>query len=64
MNICRIGIDLAKNVFQLNLVGRQGEAAWKRRVEVAAKSRSMGMAKNQHSMHLRCLTDWSKMKIS
>ncbi len=31
MNISRIGIDLAKNVFQLNGVDRRGKVVWKRR---------------------------------
>jgi transposase len=32
MNISRIGIDLAKNVFQLNGVDRSGKTVWKRRL--------------------------------
>ena len=32
MNISRIGIDLAKNVFQLHGVDRRGKAVWKRRL--------------------------------
>jgi transposase len=32
MNISRIGIDLAKNVFQLHGVDRHGKAVWKRRL--------------------------------
>ena len=33
MNISRIGIDLAKNVFQLHGVDRQGKAVWRRRLK-------------------------------
>ena len=33
MNISRIGIDLAKNVFQLHGVDRHGKAVWKRRLK-------------------------------
>ncbi len=33
MNISRIGIDLAKNVFQLHGVDRSGKAVWKRRLK-------------------------------
>ena len=33
MNISRIGIDLAKNVFQLHGVDRRGKAVWKRRLK-------------------------------
>ena len=33
MNISRIGIDLAKNVFQLHGVDRQGKVVWKRRLK-------------------------------
>ena len=33
MNINRIGIDLAKNVFQLHGVDRQGKTVWKRRLK-------------------------------
>ena len=33
MNISRIGIDLAKNVFQLNGVDRNGKTVWKRRLK-------------------------------
>jgi len=33
MNISRIGIDLAKNVFQLHGVNRHGKAVWKRRLK-------------------------------
>jgi transposase len=33
MNIGRIGIDLAKNVFQLHGVDRHGKAVWKRRLK-------------------------------
>jgi len=33
MNISRIGIDLAKNVFQLNGVDRSGKTVWKRRLK-------------------------------
>ena len=33
MNIRRIGIDLAKNVFQLHGVDRHGKAVWKRRLK-------------------------------
>jgi transposase len=34
MNISRIGIDLAKNVFQLHGVDRHGKSVWKRRWRV------------------------------
>ena len=33
MNISRIGIDLAKNVFQLHGVDRRGKVVWKRRLK-------------------------------
>ena len=33
MKLSRIGIDLAKNVFQLHGVDRQGKAVWKRRLK-------------------------------
>jgi transposase len=33
MNISRIGIDLAKNVFQLHGVDRHGKSVWKRRLK-------------------------------
>ena len=33
MNISRIGIDLAKNVFQLHAVDSRGKAVWKRRLK-------------------------------
>ena len=33
MNISRIGIDLAKNVFQIHGVDRHGKAVWKRRLK-------------------------------
>jgi len=33
MKLSRIGIDLAKNVFQLHGVDRKGEAVWKRRLK-------------------------------
>ena len=33
MNISRIGIDLAKNVFQLHGVDPHGKAVWKRRLK-------------------------------
>ena len=33
MNISRIGIDLAKNVFQVHGVDRHGKAVWKRRLK-------------------------------
>jgi transposase len=33
MNISRMGIDLAKNVFQLHGVDRHGKAVWKRRLK-------------------------------
>ena len=33
MNISRIGIDLAKNVFQLHGVDRHGKMVWKRRLK-------------------------------
>ena len=33
MNISRIGIDLAKNVFQLHGVDRHGKTVWKRRLK-------------------------------
>ena len=33
MNISRIGIDLAKNVFQLHGVDRHGKVVWKRRLK-------------------------------
>ena len=32
MKISRVGVDLAKNIFQLHGVGRHGEAVWKRRL--------------------------------
>ncbi len=32
MNLSRVGIDLAKNIFQLHGVGRQGKAVWRRRL--------------------------------
>ena len=33
MKLTRVGIDLAKNVFQLHGVGRHGKAMWKRRLK-------------------------------
>ena len=33
MKLSRVGIDLAKNVFQLHGVDRQGKAVWKRRLK-------------------------------
>ena len=33
MKLSRIGIDLAKNVFQLHAVDRYGKAVWKRRLK-------------------------------
>ena len=32
MKINRVGVDLAKNVFQLHGVDRKGKAIWKRRL--------------------------------
>ena len=32
MNISRVGVDLAKNVFQLHGVDLKGHAVWKRRL--------------------------------
>jgi len=33
MNLSRVGIDLAKNVFQLHGVDRYGKVVWKRRLK-------------------------------
>jgi len=32
MEIIRVGVDLAKNVFQIHGADRRGKAAWKRRL--------------------------------
>ena len=32
MKITRVGVDLAKNIFQLHGVDRQGNMIWKRRL--------------------------------
>jgi transposase len=32
MNLSRVGVDLAKNVYQLHGVDRHGKTVWKRRL--------------------------------
>ena len=43
MKISRVGVDLAKSVFQLHGADAQGKAVWKRRL-----SRNKWVAVNRH----------------